>query len=113
VERLGPAELGIDEGTVDCLVYGDVLQQLVEPRETLRRHAALLKPGGQALACLPNVQHWSLLVELLRGRWRYRDGGLLDRGNLRFFTLEGAKELFKQAGLYPYEVLPMPIVGQD
>jgi glycosyltransferase involved in cell wall biosynthesis len=50
---------------------------------------------------------------LLRGRWRYRDEGLLDRGNLRFFTLEGAKELFEQAGLCPYEVLPEPIVGQD
>ncbi|HZP17491.1 MAG TPA: methyltransferase domain-containing protein [Terriglobales bacterium] len=113
VEQLSPTALGIGEETVDCLVYGEVLQQLVNPQQTLRQHAALLKPGGQALACLPNVQHWSLLVELLRGRWRYREEGLLDRNNVRFFTLEGIKELFEQAGLYPYEILPRPIVGQD
>lgn len=112
-ERLSPADLGIDEGTVDCLVYDEVLGQLADPWATLQRHAALLRPGGQALACVSNVQHWSLLVELLRGRWRYRDEGILDRGNLRFFTLESAKELFRQAGLCPFAVVPRPIVGTD
>ena len=36
---------------------------------------------------------------LLRGRWDYRERGILDRGHLRFFTLHTIRGLFAQAGL--------------
>ena len=45
------------------------------------------------MACVPNIQHWSILVGLLRGRWEYEDEGLLDRTHLRFFTIEGLHPL--------------------
>src|SRR5262249_50822429 len=84
-----PQQLGITPGEVDVLVYGDVLEHLADPWALLRQQVPWLRPGGLVLACVPNVQHWSVLAELLRGRWRYRDEGLLDRTHLRFFTLEG------------------------
>jgi hypothetical protein len=62
--------------------------------------------GGQILACIPNVQHYSVLVNLLRGKWEYQNEGLLDRTHLRFFTLQGVQELFAQAGLHVFEVQP-------
>ncbi len=52
------------------------------------------------------MQHYSVLVNLLRGRWEYQDDGLLDRTHLRFFTLQGIHELFAQAGLKVFEVQP-------
>lgn len=112
VEALAPEALEqLPRGEVDCLVYGDVLEHLVDPWRVLREQLSWLKPGGQVLACIPNVQHMSVLVGLLRGQFRYQDEGLLDRTHLRFFTLEGVRELFSSAGLVLYDVQPRMSAG--
>src|SRR5262249_25372320 len=81
LETIEPAALGLSEKqpSVDCLVFGDVLEHLVNPWATLKRFARLVRKGGQVLACIPNVQHYSVIVSLLRGQWEYQDEGLLDR----------------------------------
>ncbi len=84
---------------VDCLIYGDVLEHFVDPWAALNRHLTALKPGGLLLACIPNVQHWSLSIGLLRGEWTYCDEGLLDRTHLRFFTLNSVRQMMADAGL--------------
>jgi precorrin-6B methylase 2 len=112
VEALSPEALEqVPRGEVDCLIYGDVLEHLVEPWQVLREQVSWLAPGGQVLACVPNVQHMSVLVGLLRGQFRYQDEGLLDRTHLRFFTLEGVRELFASAGLVLYDVQPRISAG--
>ena len=113
VERLDAAAVGVAEGAVDCLVYGDVLEHLVDPWAVLRRQAGWLRPGGVAVACIPNVQHVSLLASLLRGRWVYRDEGLLDRTHLRFFSADTIGELFAGAGLRVLEVRAREHGGED
>jgi glycosyltransferase involved in cell wall biosynthesis len=95
---------GIDLESVDCLVYGDVLEHMQDPWAVLKRHIMWLKPEGQVLACIPNIQHWSLIIKLLRGVWEYEDEGLLDRTHLRFFTLDSIKKWFAEAGLQIYEI---------
>jgi SAM-dependent methyltransferase len=112
-EALDLAELGVAPGEVDCLVYGDVLEHLRDPWALLRRHAAALRPGGEVLACIPNVQHWTLLVRLLRGQWLYEDEGLLDRTHLRFFALPTVLDLFALAGLTVFDVEGRPFAGPD
>jgi SAM-dependent methyltransferase len=99
-------ELGLAPGEIDVVIFGDVLEHLVDPWSVLRRMASWVREGGQVLACVPNVQHWSVVVDLLRGRWEYRDEGLLDRTHLRFFTLDSIQEAFRNAGLLVHEVLP-------
>ena len=87
-----------EEGTgYDVVLCLDVLEHLVDPAGAL---AALrgLAPRGRALISLPNVAHWSLRKELLRGRWEYTESGLLDRTHLRFYTLDTARSLLSQAG---------------
>jgi len=108
VETVDPIELGLsaEQPSVDCLIFGDVLEHLVDPWAALARLARLVREGGQILACIPNVQHYSMIVNLLRGRWDYQDEGLLDRTHLRFFTLSGAQELFAKAGLRVHDVQP-------
>jgi SAM-dependent methyltransferase len=86
------------QGTYDRLLFLDVLEHLGNPREALERAKSLLTAGGRALASIPNVAHWSVRKELLLGRWRYEDNGLLDRTHLHFFTLESAEELLVEAG---------------
>lgn len=104
VEQMDLAAQGIADGTVDCLVYGDVLEHMVDPWTVVRRQSAWLRPGGLVLACIPNVQHWSMIVNLLRGQWVYQEEGLLDRTHLRFFTLDTIGTLFTGAELQVLEV---------
>ena len=70
------------------------------------RLARLVCDGGQILACIPNIQHYSVIVNLLRGRWDYQDEGLLDRTHLRFFTLASIRDLFVRAGLQVFDIQP-------
>jgi SAM-dependent methyltransferase len=90
--------------SVDCLIYGDVLEHLQAPWRVLNQQITWLQPAGQVLACIPNIQHWSILINLLRGVWEYEDEGLLDRTHLRFFTLLSIKKWFAEAGLQIYEI---------
>lgn len=111
VENLNIAD-EIGEGIADCLVYGDVLEHLVNPWAVLGDRLKWLKADGQVLACIPNVQHWSLILRLLRGNWEYEEEGLLDKTHLRFFALDTIKQLFASVGLQIYDVQPRGQQGE-
>jgi SAM-dependent methyltransferase len=93
-------------GSLDVLVYGDVLEHLRDPWAVLKRDAGLLAPGGTLLVCVPNLEHWSFAARLLAGRWRYEEMGLFDRTHLRWFTRGGMQEAIEGAGLKPVELAP-------
>ncbi len=92
-------DLGFLNDQLDCIVYADVLEHLIDPWTVLASHRALLKNGGMVVACIPNIQHWGVLANLLSGQWTYEDNGLLDRTHLRFFTLQSIQTMFQEAGL--------------
>lgn len=98
-------DLGFLAGQLDCIVYADVLEHLVDPWAVLKAHRALLKEGGQIVACIPNIQHWSVLRALLAGHWTYQDNGLMDRTHLRFFTLASIERMVVEAGLHPDAII--------
>ncbi len=89
---------------IDCLVIGDCLEHFRDPWTVLKNAAHCIKPGGQVIASIPNVQNYSLIVSLLQGRWDYKDEGLLDRGHLRWFTLYSIRKMFADAGLQIFDV---------
>lgn len=78
----------------DCIVCGDVLEHLIDPWAVVAKLAGWLRPGGRIVATLPNVGHWSLVADLIRGRWDLIPFGLLCWGHLRFFTKPGIARLF-------------------
>ncbi len=84
----------------DVVVFGDILEHLIDPWGVLREARALLRPGGRVITSIPNVSHlntlWCLAV---RGHWPYRSRGIHDRTHLRFFTRRNLFELFAQADL--------------
>jgi glycosyltransferase involved in cell wall biosynthesis len=106
--KVDPSALGLAEYEpgVDCLIFGDVLEHMIDPWSVLARLSGWVRSGGQVVACIPNIQHYSMIVNLLRGSWKYEEEGLLDRTHLRFFTLEGIQELFARAGLRVFDVQP-------
>jgi len=83
----------------DCVIFADVLEHLVDPWAALRRWRSDLTAGGAVIVSVPNILHRSILGELRRFRWDYKEEGILDRTHLRFFTRRTAIELLEQAGL--------------
>jgi len=87
--------------SLDCLLFGDILEHLVDPEAVLRRFRHFLAPSGVALASIPNLQHHTLLAALLSGDFQYAPAGLLDATHLRFFTGSTILKLFLDAGYEP------------
>lgn len=90
----------------DCIIYGDVLEHLRNPWNVLQRHLGLLSDRGIVLACIPNVQHWSVVANLLAGQWPLSDQGLFDRTHLRWFTRNSILEWFRSLEFFIYDFQP-------
>ncbi|MBE9163204.1 methyltransferase domain-containing protein [Tychonema sp. LEGE 06208] len=99
IEELAVESLDIAPGSVDCLIFGDLLPYFKNPWDVLKQYSALLNPEGQILATIPNAQYWRRIVNLLRGDWENPDGKMQ-----HWFTLESIKSLFADAGLQVYEL---------
>lgn len=82
----------------DCWIFGDALEHLKDPWRLLRRIRSRLPSHGCVVACIPNAQHWSLIVNLAIGEFRYQESGLLDKTHLRWFTKNTIVDLFSGAG---------------
>jgi SAM-dependent methyltransferase len=91
----------IDPGSLDCILFGDVLEHLLDPEAVLNRYRDLLAPDGIVLCSIPNVQHFSVIKNLLRGDFMYQPFGLLDSTHLRFFTQMSFAKLMLDAGFLP------------
>ena len=104
----------VDGEKYDCIVYGDVLEHLRNPWKVLKRHLGLLSDSGIVLACIPNVQHWRVIANLLAGQWPLTDGGIFDRTHLRWFTRSTILEWFRDLNLFVYDFQPrVPISGLE
>lgn len=95
------------ENYFDCVVFADVLEHLVDPWKVLRRSRRFLKDGGRIVASIPNVQHWTVLANLFRGRWDYAEYGIMDNTHLRFFTRRSIRHLFESTGFGAIDVRPL------
>lgn len=84
-------EGGVPPLRPDVWVLGDVLEHLRDPWAVLQEIRAL---GGQVVASIPNIQHWSVVGNLACGSFEYVDEGLLDRTHLRWFTKQSLAGLF-------------------
>jgi len=101
------ADLPLDDGYFDYIIMGDILEHLYDPWKTVSRLAQWLRQGGYMLASLPNVRYWRVLGDLvLRGQWRYRIEGVLDRTHIRFFTKRTMKGLFSSERFTVTRVMP-------
>jgi len=83
----------------DVIIFADVLEHLVDPGAVLTFFASLLRPGGKIIVSLPNVAFCMNRLQLLFGRWEYKDFGILDKTHLKFYTLQSSRLLLEQAGL--------------
>lgn len=94
------------EGRYDFLLALELFEHLIDPDRFLRRVRDLLAPGGSALLSVPNVGHWSVVEELLRGRWDYLPVGLHCYTHYRFYTRESLERRLARHAFSGVELLP-------
>ncbi|MCP4750186.1 MAG: class I SAM-dependent methyltransferase [Proteobacteria bacterium] len=107
--------LDVDLGErFDCVTCLDVLEHFRNPERLLERirDDFLCRDGGWLILSIPNVGHWSVVEDLLAGRWDYHPCGLLCNTHLRFFTLETIRGLLEDNGFQVEKIqgakTPMP-----
>ena len=87
------------EGHFDCIIFADVLEHLVYPKEVLAKLKSLLKKEGFILVSVPNVRHKKALYKIfIKGNFTYEEQGLFDYTHLRFFCKKDIKELVSTGG---------------
>jgi 2-polyprenyl-3-methyl-5-hydroxy-6-metoxy-1,4-benzoquinol methylase len=92
--------LPADAGKFDAMVFGDVLEHLLDPLRLLKTLLPALADDGVLVLSIPNVKHWTVLYPLLvKDRWTYEDAGLLDRTHVHFFTGGTAARMLTELGL--------------
>ncbi len=92
-------ELPFAKEYFDCIIYGDVLEHLIDPWSVLAVHCNYLKKGGIVIISLPNIAHYRTIKMLWKKNWDYRDGGIMDKTHLRFFALNNIKDMLADVKL--------------
>lgn len=85
-------------GTFDSIVALDALGRVRDTAALLRDLRGVLRPDGRLLMSVPNFAHWYPRSRVVSGRWAYDTRGLLDQGQLRFFTGPEAEQVLTDAG---------------
>jgi methionine biosynthesis protein MetW len=82
----------------DVILFADVLEHVADPGSFLQFARRGLLPGGRVVASVPNVAHWSVRLDLVRGRFEYQPTGIRDATHLRWFTADTVRSLFETNG---------------
>jgi 2-polyprenyl-3-methyl-5-hydroxy-6-metoxy-1,4-benzoquinol methylase len=103
-------DLSLIDDRYDFIYFGDVIEHLVHPVETLRRVRTLLKEDGAIVFSIPNMSHLSVRLMLLGGKFMYGETGLLDKTHLHFYTHQEVQRVFSEAG---YAIVDLDPVLKD
>lgn len=90
----------------DVIIFADVLEHTINPEYILKVMLKKINQDGKIIISLPNVAFLLNRLQLLMGKWTYREFGTLDKTHLRFFTIESIMELIDRAGYKIIEVNP-------
>ncbi len=82
----------------DLIVCADLIEHVYDPWKLLKKINSWLMPDGYLLSCVPNIGHWSIVKDLLEGKFEYILVGLLCVGHIRFFTEESLKDMLHSSG---------------
>lgn len=82
----------------DRIVCADVLEHTAYPWEVLRDLRQRIQPEGLLIASFPNIGHWSIIEDLILGRFDETPAGILCVGHLRFGTKRNWERWFRQTG---------------
>jgi SAM-dependent methyltransferase len=91
---------------LDVIIFADIIEHLFDPWRVLESAKKWLKPDGIVIASIPNIGHYSIILDLLRGRWDYLPFGHLCISHIRFFTRVSMENMFTKSGYSIRNVKP-------
>lgn len=98
VEKIDPQ---FPDEYFDFIIFGDVLEHLIEPEKILKSYTKYLKNDGRIIASIPNIKNYIIMFNLIvRDKFEYKDSGILDRTHLRFFTKREIINMFKRSDMH-------------
>lgn len=98
----------LPQNKYDVIIIADVLEHIKNPKTLLRRAQDCLAEDAELIISIPNVANWNVRLNLLLGRFNYRDEGIMDKTHIKFYTLRTAKELIRDTGLTINKLQVMP-----
>ena len=70
----------------DAILFGDVLEHLIDPWNVVKNVSGFLKPGGLLIASIPNIRSRQAFKKIfLEGDFGYTSEGLFDKTHYRWF----------------------------
>ena len=81
-----------------AIVLADVIEHLRSPGEALKLVRSALANDGHVFISVPNIANITVRLGLLFGIFEYRDRGILDHTQLRFYTLRTIRREVENAG---------------
>jgi SAM-dependent methyltransferase len=93
------------DGAFDVVLALELVEHLPASEPFLERARELLRPGGRLVLSIPNVGHYSIVEDLLAGRWDYLPIGLLCYTHFRFFTRHSLADWLRRCGFESFEIL--------
>ena len=90
--------------TFDAIVAFDLFEHLTDGQAFLERAVGWLRPGGRIVLSVPNVGHYSVVEDLIAGRWDYVPMGPLCATHVRFFTRRTLEDWLHAAGLDRFRI---------
>ncbi len=82
----------------DGITLLDALEHTADPAAVLRRARSLLSQAGVLVVTVPNVGHWTVVADLIAGRWDYVPDGIHCATHVRFFTERTLNDLVTSCG---------------
>jgi 2-polyprenyl-3-methyl-5-hydroxy-6-metoxy-1,4-benzoquinol methylase len=86
--------------TFDYILFGDILEHLLDPQKVLTDLKSQLKKNGKIIISLPNIAHVELFIQVfIKGSWPNNERGIFDKTHLRWFTRKDVFSLAKKSSL--------------
>jgi hypothetical protein len=101
-------DLPVDKQSFDLLIGYHSLEKALDPERLLLELRKYLVKEGALISITYNVGHISTVVNLLTEGWAHKNDGPLRTGNIRYFSYDSIKELFKLGG---FEITSEDIYG--
>lgn len=90
----------IQDKKFDIILFLHILEHLYSPFDVLKIATDYLNKDGYVIIALPNICNAKNRFEItLRGKFKYKEFGVMDNTHIRFFTYGSALELIKMANL--------------
>lgn len=83
-----------EEKFFDYIIFNNVLETLIDPWQILKHVKKYLKSDGYIIANINNLMNCKIIKSIINGTFSYSDYGVLDKKNIRFFTLLEIQKMF-------------------